>query len=226
MSTRREGPHRVGVCGSLILRAGRLIGPHSDHRPHREGLSQPHGRPLARCVAPRGDPWHRFCCYMSVQDGPDGAVAFARVATSLHALTGAAQPTAWRRAVGHTDGITMAKEHNHGEHHRQDQKGHQRHRRGGEAWRGEGQGRRRADRREGQGQNGPCRREGQGGLSRPSPSGTVARGVCATSRRQAEKPCQRGGGAGLRRGEVTQAGCLSSAAMRGSGWCAHAQEEP
>jgi hypothetical protein len=46
MSTHREGPHRVGVCGSLILRAGRLIGPHSDHGPHREGLSQPHGEPL------------------------------------------------------------------------------------------------------------------------------------------------------------------------------------
>jgi hypothetical protein len=43
---------------------------------------------------------------MSVQDGPDGTVVFARVATSLHALTGAAQPTAWRRVVGHTEAST------------------------------------------------------------------------------------------------------------------------
>jgi hypothetical protein len=40
----------MGVCGSLILRAGRLIGPHSDHGPHREGLSQPHGDPLPGVV--------------------------------------------------------------------------------------------------------------------------------------------------------------------------------
>ena len=141
MSTRREGHHRVGVCGSLILRAGRLIGPHSDQGSHREGLCPSRMETPCPVWCASGDPWHRFCCYMSVQDGPDGTVAFARVATSLHALTDAAQPTPWRRAVGHTDGITMAKEHNHGEHHRQDQRGHQRHRRGGEAGRGEGQGR-------------------------------------------------------------------------------------
>ena len=46
MSTRREGHHRVGVCGSLILRAGRLIGLPSDQGPHGHGLSQPHGDTL------------------------------------------------------------------------------------------------------------------------------------------------------------------------------------
>ena len=43
MRTRWAGHHRVGVSGALILRAGRLIGPHSDSGPHRHGPSQPHG---------------------------------------------------------------------------------------------------------------------------------------------------------------------------------------
>jgi hypothetical protein len=46
---------------------------------------------------------------VSTKDGRDGTVAFSRVAISLPALPGAAQRTAWRRAVGHTDGINTAR---------------------------------------------------------------------------------------------------------------------
>ena len=46
---------------------------------------------------------------MRAQDGEDGTVAFSRAAPSLHALTGTTQGTAWRRTVGHTDGITTVR---------------------------------------------------------------------------------------------------------------------
>ena len=52
MRTRWAGHHRVGVSGALILRAGRLIGPHSNSGPPRHGRSQPHRdtRPGVFCL--------------------------------------------------------------------------------------------------------------------------------------------------------------------------------
>ena len=91
MRTRWEGHHRWES----------IEGSHSESRAsHRaaQRLMTTQAWPVpaawghpARCVSPRGELWHRFCCSVSAQDGEDGTVAFSRAATSLHALTGATQ---------------------------------------------------------------------------------------------------------------------------------------
>ena len=81
-----------------------------------QDLSSPHGYTLPNGLLLGRDPWHRFCCCISAQDGRDNAVAFSHVAPSLHALGGATPRTALAQDRGPHGWNPYSKELNHGEH--------------------------------------------------------------------------------------------------------------
>jgi hypothetical protein len=74
-----------------------------------QDLSSPHGYTLPQGLLLGGDPWHRFCCCISAQDGRDNTVAFSHVSPSLHPLGGATPRTALAQDRGYTDGTHTAR---------------------------------------------------------------------------------------------------------------------
>ena len=106
MRTRWAGHHRVGVSGAhsesrASHRAAQRLRPtQAWPGPSRMGTPGPVCFASGRTVA-------SFLLLCECTRRRHGRLS--RAGPSLHALTGATQGTAWRRTVGHTDGITTVR---------------------------------------------------------------------------------------------------------------------
>ena len=111
---------RISSRGSLYVSHYESRAPHGAVQRAKghtgQDLSSPHGYTLPQGLLLGRDPWHRFCCCISAQDGRDNAVALSHVAPSLHALGGATPRTALAQDRGPHGWNHYSKELNHGEH--------------------------------------------------------------------------------------------------------------